>query len=393
MRQPTRRNLRALYITAASLFFALAAARVSAQSSDVGFPSPVFSSDVSGRIAPRDVGDSRRTRHFYTFRGDEGDLVVNLEASNLTGDVDVFMATTLRPLLKFTLFGDTVRLSKSFYLRKEETLILRVEARAVGDAEGAYSIRFGGSFLPAPANLAGAQEPSAPTLSASESRGKNTRRVTATGARIEEPAPVAPPKEEAKERESQPAPTPAVEKSSEPRSTASSRRSRGSRPAPSRSRAGTTRPGAAKTESPEAKTETTETKTAENSSAAPGSTSETPAANTPAPTTAPRRRGARSPRRSAPRESAETRGAEPKSAEKTAQPNADGQPAPAVAQPAAAAPAQRLIIVTKDGETLERDMSLVRRVTIENNQVVIVTRDGKVIRRPLASVLKMSIEP
>jgi hypothetical protein len=38
-------------------------------------------------------------------------------------------------------------------------------------------------------------------------------------------------------------------------------------------------------------------------------------------------------------------------------------------------------------------MSMVRRVTIENNQVVIVTRDGKVIRRPMASVLKMSIEP
>jgi hypothetical protein len=38
-------------------------------------------------------------------------------------------------------------------------------------------------------------------------------------------------------------------------------------------------------------------------------------------------------------------------------------------------------------------MSLVRRVTIENNQVVIITKDGKLIRRPLASVLKMSIEP
>ena len=57
------------------------------------------------------------------------------------------------------------------------------------------------------------------------------------------------------------------------------------------------------------------------------------------------------------------------------------------------APGPRLIIVTKDGETLEREMSTVRRVTVENNQVVVVTRDGKTIRQPMANVLKMSIEP
>jgi hypothetical protein len=109
------------------LFGTCAAAR--AQSGDAGYPTPVFAGEVSGRIAPRDVGDSRRTRHFYTFRGTEGDLVVNLETSELLGDVDVFLATGFRPLVKFTLFGDPARLSKSFYLRKEETLILRVEAR------------------------------------------------------------------------------------------------------------------------------------------------------------------------------------------------------------------------------------------------------------------------
>jgi hypothetical protein len=49
--------------------------------------------------------------------------------------------------------------------------------------------------------------------------------------------------------------------------------------------------------------------------------------------------------------------------------------------------------VTKDGETLEREMNTVRRVTVENNQVVVVTRDGKTIRHPMANVLKMSIEP
>jgi hypothetical protein len=381
MLQLKRGKIRALALTAVSLLLllSLASAReASAQSSDSGYPTPVFSDVVSGRISPRDVGDPRRTRHFYTFRGGEGDLVVNLEASDLIGDVDVFTATTLRPLLKFTLFGDAVRLSKSFYLRKDETLILRVEARAVGDAEGAYSIRFGGSFLPAPAGLPGAPETNAPTLSASEPRGKNTRRVTSTGARIAEPAPVAPPKEEAKENEARPAPTPAAERSAERRSAAS-RRGRGARSAPARPRATT-----APVQPDASKTETSETKTADNSSPESGSAPKTPAANAPTPTTPPRRRATRSPRRSAPRESAEKRGDEP-----SAQPDTGSRPEP----PPVSAPAQRLIIITKDGETLERDMSLVRRVTVENNQVVIITRDGKVIRRPMASILKMSIEP
>jgi hypothetical protein len=389
MLQNSRSTLRALGTATAALLLLLSVVvPLRAQSGDSNFPSPIFSDTVSGRIAPRDVGDPRRTRRFYTFRGSEGDLSVALEAAELIGDVDVFTATTLRPLLKFTLFGDTVKLSKSFYLRKDETLILRVEARAVGDAEGSYSIRFGGSFLPSPASLAGATDLTAPTLAASEPRGKNTRRVTSTGARIDEPAPVATPKEEAKEEtkenEARPAPTPAVEKSSERRSTAASRRNRGARPAPARSRAGTTpaRSGAAKTDTAETKTGTAETKTTEDSAA--NSVPETPAASTPTP--APRRRATRPPRRSASRESAETR-----SAETTTQPDA-GEPGSAQPPPAAAA-TQRLIIVTKDGETLERDMSMVRRVTVENNQLVVVTRDGKVIRRPMASILKMSIEP
>ena len=49
--------------------------------------------------------------------------------------------------------------------------------------------------------------------------------------------------------------------------------------------------------------------------------------------------------------------------------------------------------MTKDGETIERDMSTVRRVTVEGNQVVVITKDGKIIRQPLTNVLRMSIEP
>src|SRR5437588_368740 len=271
MRRINSRQLRAVFVTTAFIFLSTAAARVvSAQSNDPSYPAPVFTNEIGGRIAPRDVGDPRRTRRFYTFRGTEGDLTITLDSSELSGDVDVFTASGLRPLLKFTLLGDAAHLSKSFYVRSEETLVLRVEARAVGDVEGTYRIQFGGSFEPAPADLANAPQPVEPTVSNTESRGKNVRRVTSTGAPIEEP---------------KPAPTPAA---------------------------------AAKT------TEATP------ATAAPG-------------------------------------------------------PPPA--------PTQRLVIVTKDGETIERDMSTVRRVTVEGNQVVVITKDGKIIRQPLTNVLRMSIEP
>jgi hypothetical protein len=358
---------------AAFLLSLAASAPLCAQSSEANFPTPVFAGELSGRIAPRDVGDPRRTRHFYTFRGTEGDLVVNLETTELVGDVDVFMATGFRPLVKFTLFGDSARLSKSFYLRKEETLILRVEARAVGDVEGTYRVTFGGSFLPAPPELANQTPREAPTLSSTDQRGKNTRRVTATGARIEEPKVEPTPAEETADVEPKPAPTPKPERTNGRRTT-TPRRGRGTRPAPPKSR----------TSESAAQPNSTEAKPAEETSADASPPSEKP---TPAPTTPARRRGTRTPRRGSTRESAEARKAEP-----SAQPSADTQPEPAAAPPAPA-PAQRLIIVTKDGETLERDMSGVRRVTVENNQVVIVGRDGKVTRRPLAAILKMSIEP
>ena len=356
------------------LLLLAAAAPSSAQSGDSAYPTPVFSGEVSGRIAPRDVGDSRRTRHFYTFRGTEGDLVVSLETTQLLGDVDVFMATSLRPLLKFTLFGDPARLSKSFYLRRDETLVLRVEARAVGDAEGAYTIRFGGSFAPAPAELANAPENAPPTLSADTPRRGDTRRVTATGARIDEPRAEPTPVEEARE-EARPAATPTPESPAGRRGTAASRRGRGTRNPPSRSRPAPT----------PASPDTAGTTPAEDSANASGSNTEaTPA---PAPAAPPRRRGNRTPRRASPRENAEARRPEMPA----------GATEGAAAEPPAAPPpvvtAQRLVIVLKDGETLERDMSGVRRVTVENNQVVIVGRDGKVTRRPLASVERMSIEP
>ena len=385
MRRINSRQLRALFAAAAFVLLTAAAVDVSAQSSDPNYPAPVFSKEDAGHIAPRDVGDPRRTRHFYTFRGTEGDLTITLDSAQLVGDVDVFTATTLRPLLKFTLLGDAAHLTKSFYIRSEETLVLRVEARATGDVEGSYRIQFGGSFEPAPAELANAPQPVEPTVSGGEAREKGVRRVTSTGARIEEPKPEPTPAEEARGAEATPTPTPG-ETAAESKPPAAPRRAGGTRAARGRPRAGTPRPRPAakappaetpatetsNTKPPEEANPPAETKTETNTGA------EAPAAATAKRAPASRRRGARAPRRAARSESAGTAESSP-----AAQP-------PAAAPPA---PTQRLVIVTKDGETLERDMSTVRRVTVEGNQLIVVTKDGKIIRQPMTNVLRMSIEP
>ncbi|HVF49819.1 MAG TPA: hypothetical protein VNA19_07025, partial [Pyrinomonadaceae bacterium] len=154
---------------------------VAAQSSSADYPAPIFSNEVSGRIAPRDIGDARLTRHFYTFNGREGDLVFTVESSDLNGNVDVFTARGLRPLAQVTLYAGAAptKISRSVYLQGDEPLVLRVEARTAGDAEGVYRVNFEGAFAPA----SGAQSVPpelmiAPTVTAETAqRGKGTRRV------------------------------------------------------------------------------------------------------------------------------------------------------------------------------------------------------------------------
>ena len=51
------------------------------------------------------------------------------------------------------------------------------------------------------------------------------------------------------------------------------------------------------------------------------------------------------------------------------------------------------MIETSDGTLINRSMSTVKRVTVENGQVVVVGRDGKIERVLLANVVRMSISP
>ncbi len=325
-----------------------------AQSLDVDYPTPIFSNELSGSIAPRDLGDARLTRHFYAFRATEGDLVITVESTYLFGSVDVFTAQTLRPLAKVTLYGTSTptMVTRSVYLRREESLVLRVEGRTMTDTEALYRVRFAGSFAPAPPDSARTPPATEPTPTTSARRGQ---RVTATGARIDEPAEETAardeteavetdPAREVEPEEARPAATPEPTPTARRRSTPPRGAQRGTRTPPARrgTRGGATR------------------------------------RTTPAPSAEERRRDEVASARARERD------------ESAADENESSDAEPAAPRQAAGA---RLVIVAKSGEVFERDMNTVRRVTVERGQIVVIGTDGRVSRYPLSSVLRMSIEP
>ncbi len=298
------------------------------QSIDISFPSPVRTNEVAGTIAARDLGDPRLTDHFYAFTGIPGDVLITVQGKNLNGDVDVFTAGNLRPLLKFTFYAESSSpVTKSIYLRKRQDLVLRVEARTPNDDEGTYQIRFGGSFEPiiGEALIAGT-EPKAeePAPSRVTTRRNNGRRVSSVGARINEPPP--PPEEVVA------TPTPQPSPANLPVATATPERT---------------------VEGEDKAVRDTESKVAVTSE---------PEAK-PAPTA--RRKG--------------RRGASTSAAESPVEPEPQTGP--------------RLIIEMQDGTRVERFMSTIRRVTVENNQIVVVGKEGKIERIRMAEVIRMAIEP
>ena len=330
------------------LLFCCATAAV-AQSLDITAPSPVRSSEVSGAIQARDVGDSRLTDHFFTFVGTPGDLVITVESRNLNGDIDVFTASGMRPLMKFTVYEGTGQpVTKSIYLRKKEDLILRVEARTPNDDEGTYRVRFSGSFEPivgGPEPLIGAAE--TPAASETEPKsGKTGRRVSSVGARIYEPP-----------TEVVAAPTPEPEATPKParETTASTPRTRAGR-----TRTPTTPRRRTPVEKPAPKPAETE------ASSEVEKTAEAKPEPPPRTTPARRRAGTRSTTARAPE-----------------------KPAP----PQEPETGPRLQIETSDGTFIDRYMSGIRRVVVENGQVVVSGKDGKIQRIPLANVVRMSITP
>lgn len=339
------------------VFFLLAslAGDASAQSTDLASPSAVRTNEVLGKIVARDIGDPRLTDHFYAFTGTPGDLLITVEGQNLNGDIDVFSASGLRPLLKFTIYaGSSSPITKSIYLRKREDLILRVEARTPNDDEGSYRLHFGGAFEPitsGPLVAEGETNPTEPSSSAASSEPKKGRRVSSVGARLPEP-----PAEVAA------APTPeetaAPSESEEPKTVSEAPVKKGGR-----GRAGrkTKVPEAEVSEEPSAKTGTEENPPTED---APVTKSKTPSG-----------------KRRSTRRSTTSRPVSKAPPETTTEAEAEPESGP------------RLIIETTDGTLINRYMSSVRRVTVENGKVVVIGKDGKIERFQLENVVRMTISP
>jgi hypothetical protein len=326
------------------VFLLLTATLSFAQSVDVGSPTPVRSNTVNGKIAARDLGDSRLTDHYYSFTGTPGDLLITVQSANLNGDLDVFTAVTLRPLLKLTLYAEsTAPVTKGIYLRKREDLILRVEARSPNDDPGTYRLYFGGSFEPLPGgpDIAETETAEPEKTETPAVAGRKTKRVSSVGARIEEP---------------EPAPTAEVAAAPQPQPT----------PEPT----------------PEAKpAETPKPVTVEKSTAEP----ETARTNTP-------RRGRRPAPRRPPPPPKETPPAAAEEESKPAARTEEPKPKPAEPEPEPE-PGPRLIIETNDGTLINRSMSTVKRVNIENGQVVVTGKDGKISRILLINIVRMQIAP
>jgi hypothetical protein len=312
----------------------LIVAAASAQSTDISFPTPVSTNEISGTIVARDIGDARLTRHFYILAGAPGDISFTVTSNNLNGDVDLFTAGSLRPLGKISMYAGSraTTASKTVFLRQRESLILRIEARSANDNEGTYSISFAGTFEPVMASAATpADESSATPPAVSERRERGVRRVTSSGARIEEP----------------------IEES------------------PTRT---------------ETTAETTTTPTPAETEAKTGGTVapvESPVRPQPARTARTTRPRGRRRARVTPQPTPQPQPSEPSTE--------TGTTNSSMAEPALN---PRLIIETRDGMRTERFMSTVRSVTVQNGQIVIVSSNGRKVERiSLATILKMSIEP
>lgn len=345
----------ALSLGLLSTLFWFGSLRAVAQSVEISAPSPITTNELVGRIAPRDIGDARFTDHFYSFVGNPGDLIVTIESRNLNGDVDVFTAVGLRPLLKFTVYAESsTPIAKSIFLRRREELILRVEARSPNDDDGIYRITFGGSFEAMPRSLTAESDTEKREPEIASAPPRTGRRVSSSGARINEPAP--PPQEVAAvpTPEPTPEPTPATKEGTtetvEPaeKEAASPSRSTSRRTTGRRSRS---RPPATETKpATETETETTATEKKPEETTAPPSNR--------------RSSSRRTPRR------------EPE------------QPPESVDEVG-----PRLVIETTDGTLINKSMTAVRRVMVENGWVIVVGKDGVVQRILLSQVVRMLIAP
>jgi hypothetical protein len=363
----------------------LLAGSVYGQSTEPTFPTPVGSKEIVGTIAARDIGDARLTDQYYGFTGVPGDFFITVQSRNLNGDFDIFTAGDLRPLLKISVYAEsTTPVTKNIYLRRRESLVLRVEGRTPNDDDATYQIRFSGSFEPISGGVLLAESDRQPRESEKQPSKTGLRkgtRVSSAGARIEEPATevaAAPTPEPTPV--ATPSPEPEKPAASEPARSTSARNTRGRRP-PASSKAA--KP-ATSTETPvksdEAVNKGTETKAIESG-------------ETPPPK--PAKSDTKTNNRAAEESKTKPENSEaPKNTTTSRRSNArKGSPARTTKAEPPAESGARLVIEQKNGTRIEWLMSMVKSVTVENGQVVVVRNDGFIERLAMSKVVRMSIGP
>jgi Cell division protein len=329
---------------------------VSAQSTDQNFPTPVTSAEIIGKIPARDIGDARLTSYFYAFGGAQGDVFINIEATNLNGDIDIFTAGSLRPLTKIPIYaGDTtIETGRVIYLRKDEKLILRVQGRTPNDDPATFRIKFAGSFVAMQSDAENV-EPKLPEVKTEDRSGI---RVNSVGTIIEvKPKPTPNPEENEKQTADEKV---AEKKESEPKKAVEEKSlkvitaKREEPPKPvSPVRKNSPRTATRRVEPVKKPAETSEKKTAETrEKKEPEKTSET---------------------KNPPRAS---RGRQPEPKENTPDPMVNF----------------RLIVLFKDGSKIDRPMNEILRVNVDKGVLTVISKDGTIGRYQIAEVLKMSIE-
>jgi hypothetical protein len=355
-----RQSFASAWLIAIVLMLAAVAA---GQSSDQDLPTPVRTNDLNGTIPALDLGDPRQTRHFYAFSVMRGDLLITVESRNLTGDVDIFTAANFKPLVKIPMYSQasSSMTTRSIFLRGEDVLILRVEARSPNDDIGVYRIRFGGAFAPFSGDIPVAEneETAEPDKAATAPRRRGTRRVSSVGARVEEPAitiapETTPPSEEKKAESVKPAEESASRESGSTKSRTTARASSRTRPS------------------------TRNTKAKPSKSAKAGTDKKPAGDEAPSAKPEPSSEGEIKPTVAATATEVEKRAAETTPKQETiAQPQAGG----------------RLIIVEADGTKIDRPMSTIRRVIVDNGWIVVFLKNGKIERISMSDVARMTIEP
>ena len=342
--------------------------------SNIEFPTAVTTNEIKGKIAARDVGDARLTSHYYYFNGTQGDIFIKILTSNLEGDIDVFIADTLRPVTKISIYSDSLsETGREIYLRKPEKLLLRVEGRTAIDEAANYSIKFEGSFL-AVAQKKETEDTKVPIVKA-ETEG--TVKVNSVGTIIKTPKKIITPKTTvAKTPVKTPNKTP-IKTTTVPKSVSTVEN----------------KPETEKTEnSTKPETETTEKPEVVVTEDLP---KETTAETTTAKTTKPTKKVK-------PKKKIVTKPAAEASTTVTDEntevapkpiPKEKTLPKPTAAQELAKALENvKLIILLKDGTQVERPMNEVLRVNVINGMLTVTAKDGSVRRYSILNITKMSIE-